>query len=479
MNSALFDRQATGGVVARNGFEYQDAFLLEHIPRFLAQGAFSQTVSELLGDVEIRYFRPGGGTYCVLYEAKRHQLTKTELWAEVAHFRELHEKSPAEYVQFVLLCGDFVREYQPFFGKLNRYRGPAVALNADSSIRATAEADILDTIVKLGQTPEMARFVLDRLSFVQYLDDNVDAGFGTRLEEHLPSLNMSRRETTAFRAKCKELVDTSVKGIVTRRDLEAALVDYAPSVADEWRVTPSDLHLAPAGYELGPLALDVSVFNGPERGSLGQAAWVQLQQRFGEVGDFLHATRRRRGVRLSAKHRMSLACLLGYCFSATRNFTLTLEHNDQLYDTSVHDKAPGPFFMVSEDAPSTLGVEGVASISFPNGSNADVVANSSAFGLSNSPKLSLVSSAVVTDIASLNTAVSEAKIALAAFRGRHQLRRVHLFIKAPAIFAIGLGHRLNGVGCIQLYDWDQARYIPTVQLDRASMPEATGPRVEA
>ncbi|WP_175720171.1 dsDNA nuclease domain-containing protein [Burkholderia anthina] len=466
MSSPLFDRQATGGVVARNGFEYQDAFLLEHIPRFLAQGAFSEIVSELLGDVEIRYFRPDGGTYCVLYEAKRHQLTKAELWAEIAHFRELHEKSPTEYVQFVLLCGDFVGEYQALFGKLNRYRGPAVALNADSSIRATAEADILDTIVKFGQTLEMARFVLDRVSFVQYRDDNVDAGFGTQLERHLPSLNMSRRETAAFRTKCKELVDISVKGIVTRRNLETALAEYAPSVADDWRATPSDLHLAPAEFELGPLALDVSAFNGPERRSLDQAAWVQLQQRLGEIGNFLHASRGRRGVRLSAKHRMSLACLLGYCFSATRNFTLTLNHNDQVYDTSVHDKAPGPFFTVSEDALSTLGGEGVASISFPNGSNADVTANASALGLSNSPKLSLVSASVVTDIASLNTAVNEAKIALAEFRGRHQLQRVHLFIKAPAMFAMGLGHRLNGVGCIQLYDWVEEKYIPTVQLDQ-------------
>lgn len=464
MNSPLFERQATGGVVARDGFGYQDAFLLEHIPRFLAQGAFSQAVSELLGDVEIRYFRPGGGTYCVLYEAKRHQLSKVELWAEVAHFRELHEKSPDEYVQFVLLCGDFVGEYQALFRKLERYRGPAVALNADSSVRATAEAEILDTMVKLGQTPEIARFVLGRVSFVQYSDDNVNAGFGTRLEEYIPSLNMSRLETTAFRAKCKELVDTSFKGVVTRKDIEAALVACAPSVAQEWRATPSDLQLAAAGFELGPLAQDVTEFNGPGRGRLGQAAWDQLQVRLGEVGHFLHATRARRGVRLSAKHRMSLACLLGYCFSATRNFTLTLEHNDQLYDTSKHDKSLGPFFTVIEDAPSTLGIEGVASISFPNGSNADVAANAHAFGLEGSPKLSLVSTAVVTDIASLNTAVSEAKVALAEFRGRHQLQCIHLFIKAPAMFAMALGHRLNGVGRIQLYDWDQGNYIPTVQL---------------
>ncbi|ASC67269.1 hypothetical protein B9P52_24640 [Achromobacter denitrificans] len=464
MSSALFDRQATGGVTARNGFDYQDAFLLENIPRFLAQGAFSQAVSELLGDIEIRYFRPGGGTYCVLYEAKRHQLTKAELWEEVAHFQELHKKSPDEYVQFVLLCGDFVGEYQALFNKLDRYRGPAVALNADSSVRATAEADILDTIVRLGQPADMARFVLDRVLFVQYSDNNVDAGFGTKLEVHLPRLDMTRQETAAFRARCKQLVDASVKGVVTRKDIEAALVECAPSVAAQWRATPSDLQLAPEGFELGRLTMDVTSFNGPDRGTLGHAAWEQLRQRLVEVGGFLHASRGRRGVLLSGKHRMSLACLLGYCFSATRDFTLALEHNGQLYDTSLHERAPGQFFCAQEDPPSTLGLEGVASISFPNGSNADVAANASAFELEKSPKLSLVSASVVTDITSLNTAVNEAKVALAEFRSRHQLQVMHLFIKAPAMFAMALGHRLNGVGRIQLYDWDQTKYIPTVQL---------------
>lgn len=464
MNSALFERQATGGVVARNGFEYQDSFLLEYIPCFLAQGAFSQAVSELLGDVEIRYFRPGGGSYCVLYEAKRHQLTKAELWAEVARFQEVHQKSPDEYVQFVLLCGDFVGEYQALFNKLTRYRGPAVALNTDSTVRNEAEAEILDTIVKHGQTPEMASFVLNRVSFVQYSDDNVDAGFGTQLEKCLPTLDMSRRETAAFRVKCKELVATSFKNVVTRKDLETALVDSAPSVAAQWRVTPTNLQLTSPTFELGSLTLDVSTFNGPDRRNISEAKWNQLQQDLVEIGDFLHTSRVRRGVHFLAKHRMSLSCILGYCFSATRNFTLRLDHNDHLYDTSMHDRVPEPFFSIQEDPPYTADLDGVVSISFPNGSNTDVAVYTKQLGLDSLPKLSLLSTAVVVDITSLNTAVHETKVALAEFRGKHQLKRLHLFIKAPSVFAIALGHRLNGIGTIQLYDWDIDRYVATIQL---------------
>ena len=464
MNSPLFQPQALGGVVARGGFEYQDAYMLESIPRLLADTAFSHAVSELLGDIEFRFFRPGGGTYCITYEAKRHQLSKVDFWSEVAHFKELHDAAQDEYVQFVLLCGGFVGEFAPLFNKLARYRGPAEALNQDSSIRIAAAADIVDSIVKVGQTPELAKFVLERVAFVQYSDAQVEASFGMNMGKHLPELDLRRQEEAAFRAKCKELVAQSVKGVVYRRDLEHGLMDSVPGVAERWRATPSTLQLSGQGFDLGPLGLDVSTFNGPGRGTVGQAAWEQLQHRLAEMGKFVLASRPRRGIRLSAKHRMSAACLLGHAFSATGDFTLTMEHNDQLFDTSVHERAKEKFFADHESPSASAGQEGVVAISFPNGSNADVDFQAKAFGLVSSPKLSLVSGSVVSDIATLNRAVHETKVKLAEFRGRYQLSCVHLFIKAPSVFAMALGHRLNGIGVIQLYDWDQGKYIPTVRL---------------
>lgn len=464
MNSPLFQSQALGGVVARSGFEYQDAYLLESIPRLLAATAFSHAVSELLGDLEFRYFRPGGGTYCITYEAKRHQLSKVEFWSEVAHFKELHDAAQDEYVQFVLLCGGFVAEFAPLFNKLARYRGPAEALNQDSSIRIAAAADIVDSIVKLGQTSELATFVLERVAFVQYSDAQVGAGFGATMGNYLPELDLRRQEEDAFRAKCKELVAQSVKGVVYRKDIEQALMDSVPGVAERWRAKPSALQLSDLGFALGPIGLDVTAFNGPNRGTAGQTAWEQLQRSLAEMGKFVLTSRPRRGISLTAKHRTSTACLLGHTFSATGNFTLTMEHNGQLFDTSVHTQAKEQFFADYESAVTSTGLEGVVSISFPNGSNADVDAQAEAFGLDTSPKLSMTSSSVVSDIATLNRAVHEAKVKLAEFRGQHQLRCIHLFIKAPSVFAMALGHRLNGIGAIQLYDWDQGKYIPTVRL---------------
>jgi len=53
----------------------------------------------------------------------------------------------------------------------------------------------------------------------------------------------------------------------------------------------------------------------------------------------------------------------------------------------------------------------------------------------------------------MNLAVHEAKAALVGFREAHQLEKLHLFMRAPSHFAMAVGHRLNGLGTIQLYDW--------------------------
>lgn len=466
MTAPMFQPQATGGGVARDGFDYQDAYLLQHIPLFLSQGAFSHAVSELLGDIEVRYHRLGGGTSCVLYEAKRPQLSKAALWAEIARFVEVHKAAPDEYVRFVLVCGDFAGELKPLLRKLDRYRGPGESLNDDSSIRVSAEADIEATIVALGQTQEVARFVLERVSFVKYSDANVSGAFGTLLTTHLPTMgDMRIGDVAAFQGRCKELVSRSAKGLVSRRALEDALVAFAPGLAAAWLGTATRLQLLP---EVSPgiedLALNVGAFNGPQRGTLGAAKWAELQSQLDAVGQFLLDSRERRGVLLSAKQRMSLACVVGYCFSATRGFTLQAEHNGRILDTANHERSDAKFFDASEDVPDPTGDEGIACVSFPYPGKEDVLAAAVGLGRSSAPKLFLASSAALTDVDVLNTAVNEAKAALTAFRSRRRLSRLHLFIKAPSVFAMALGHRLNGVGVLQLYDWVDGSYQPTAEL---------------
>lgn len=466
MTAPLFQRQSTGGVVARDGFDYQDAFLLQHIPLYLSQSAFSHAVSELLGDIEVRYHRDSGGTFCVLHEAKRNQLTKSDFWAEVTRFHELHLEAPDEYVRFVLVCGDFNGDFDPLFRKLERYRGPADSLNTDSSIRASAEADIEATIVGLGQTVDVARFVLERVSFLKYSDANVDGAFASMLATHLPTMaDMRVGEVNTFRGRCKELVDGSTKGLISRRSLETALVESAPDLASAWLDTATKLRLLPEpASKFEELSVDVGAFSGPSRGVLAASEWMKLQEQLTATCQFILSSRERRGVLLSAKQRMSLACTVGFCLSATRGFTLQMEHNGQVLDTARHERSGDKFFEISEDVPGHAASHGVACISFPYTGRDDVLTAARGLGLEAAPKVFLESSAALTTISVLNAAVHEAKAALVAFRSRHQLSGVHLFIKTPSVFAMAIGHRLNGVGTLQLYDWVDGSYQPTAEL---------------
>jgi len=465
LNSPLFERQATGGVVARQGFEYQDAFLLEQLPALLSHGAFSHLVSECLGDIEFRYHRPGGGTFCAAIEAKREQLSVNEVWAEVARFEEMHDAAPDEFVRFQLVCGDYSGVFDPLFNKLKRLHGVAASLNPDSAVLTAAQQEVEDTIVAMGQTAATARFVMERVSFIKYSDGNVSGAFAAALSQHLPSLDdMGGKQRTAFETRCRTLVNESVKGVVHRRDLEAALLESTPGLAADWLASPTQVQLRPTrSPTIEELWLDVGRFNGDDRGQLGSQAWTDLQSQLKGVAQFVQATRARAAVALSAKQRMSLAATVGYCFSATRGFTLQMEHNaGAAFDTAEHDRAAGPFFTSAEGAGSSD--EGVVSISFPYSGQADVAAAAAGLGLLNAPQLHLESAGVIDGLPALNTAVHEAKAALVAFRSARQLRRVHLFVKAPSVFAMALGHRLNGVGPVQLYDWVVNAYQPTALL---------------
>ncbi|MDZ4313796.1 MAG: SAVED domain-containing protein [Azonexus sp.] len=286
------------------------------------------------------------------------------------------------------------------------------------------------------------------------------------MAKQLPALaDMRGGEISAFRTRCKELVDTSTKGLVSRAALEQVLVESAPSVSAAWLATATELELIAQGATMfEDMTLDVSRFSGASRGALGAAAWGEFQRQLTDFGDFLQGSRARRALRLSAKQRMSLACVVGYALSATHGFTLQMDHNGQVFDTASHERAGEKFFELSEVLPDQAGDEGVASISFPYPGKDDVLAATARFGLDAAPKLFLAGSAAVTDINVLNTAVNEAKAALVAFRSRHRLQRVHLFVKAPSVFAMALGHRLNGVGVVQLYDWVEIGYQQTGEL---------------
>ncbi|MES3013181.1 MAG: dsDNA nuclease domain-containing protein [Pseudomonadota bacterium] len=462
MTAGLLESESTGGAVARGGFEYQDAFVLQHLPRWLAQGAFSHVVSEAVGDVEVCYHAPGGGILRVLHEAKDYALTSTQFWAEIARFEQVHETSPAEFPRFALVCRDFKSVTAPLVAMIGRLRGVGASFDGDSVMLANARREIVEWVTGKGQSEATAQFVIDRVEFVTYGAEHADAAFAGEVEKHLPALNLRTSEVAALRDQCKVLVAGSSLGPVHRASIETAVINRQGDQAGTWATTPTAVLLVNQCVNLEHLGVNVTDFTGPQRSQRSASDWSTLSAALTGIGDFIKASRPRRCVALDGKQRMSVACLVGYALSATRGFLLDIEHNGHHYRTDNHDKASGTFF----DQPVEIGAgtkQGVVCIGFPTAVGADVAAVAGG-ALMSLPRLELSSGNAIAGMATLNLAVAEAKQALMRFRSAHELELVHLFIKAPSAFAMTLGHRLNGVGCIQLHDWVDGCYVQTATL---------------
>lgn len=462
MTSKLLAPTSTGGAVARTGFGYQDAFVLQNLPAWLAQGAFSQVVSESIGDVEVCYFSLDEVRRRA-YEAKDYQLTESQFWAEIRDFEAMHKASPSEYVEFVLVCAGFNSVVSPLVNKLERLRGVGTSYSSSSPIVADARDDIVNWIQSKGHDVAFAQFVIDRVWFMTFSSDSADTSFGGMVERHLPTIDLSGKQAAQLREHYKALIAQSCDAPVSRADLEQGITTVLQGDADSWLNTPTEVHLVQGSQGMEELALENGKFAGTERADRTPAEWAQLQNASEKVADFIKVSRPRCTVSFDGKQRMSLACVLGYAFSAVKGFTLAVRHNGNVYRTDDHSMASGPFFEDVPTADAGKGEDGVVCVGFPTPIGRDVA--SGTVGIpSAAPSLVLVSSLAITDIATLNQAVAHTKSQLVKFRSDRQLTTLHLFLKTPSFFAMVLGHRLNGLGRIQLYDWIDGRYVRTVVL---------------
>ncbi|MES2784732.1 MAG: dsDNA nuclease domain-containing protein [Pseudomonadota bacterium] len=461
MNSGVFSREATGGAVARGGFEYQDAFVLQNLPKWLAQDAFSHVVSETRGDVEVCYFSGSDVVLRSLYEAKGYELAASAFWSELADFKKIHHESPTEYVRFGLVCRSFVAAVEPLLNMLERLRGVLTSHPASSPVVRDARDQIATWMAGKGRGA-IAEFVMDRVEFIEFADEAAEPAFAGEFDRMFSVLDLRATERTALKDQFKALIATSSQGPLHRDNLERAICFVSTAAKSTWITTPRRLQLASGGME--DLRVPLEAFDGTERANLGPGDWRALQERIATLAQFLSGSSDRRQISVDGKHRMSASCTLGYQLSAVRGFHLQVHHNGAVYRTDLHDAEPDEFFAAAQTAGELNGTEGVVCIGFPTPVGGDLNAS----GIPNLQKLArldLVSSGVINGMPTLNAAVRQAKTAMVRFRSEHGLSTLHLVVKAPSVFAMILGYRLNGVGRIQLYDWADSTYKPTALLE--------------
>lgn len=463
MTVSLLEKESTGGVTARVGLEYQDAYVLQNLPRWLSQSAFSHFVSEAAGDVEVCYFGRAGGMRRLMVEAKNHELTANAFWDEIKRFKQAHEASEQEFVRFALVCRGYNGKTSPFVAKLDRLRGVGASYQPDSVLLERDRQEVMTWAAKHNRSEELADFALRHVVFETYADESADNAFAGEIAQHLPTIDLSGRQAARLRDLFKEHINKSSSCPVHRKQLEADICEVMGEARGDWLSTPTRIHLHSRDSTLSQLTLPADSLVGPARSSKGAADWQELAAAAHEMADFMSRCTERRTVIVDGRQGMSAACVLGHAFRATSRFTLHVEYSGGVYRSDVYNQANGPFFQASLEATEVAAVHGVVSISFTTAVGTDLGLGVSAVeGL---PRLTLDSGRAVTSQAEMNLAVAEAKAALVKFRSERRLQVIHLFIKGPSVFPILLGHCLNGICKVQLYDWVDGCYRATALLD--------------
>ena len=463
MSASLLEKQSTGGAIARVGFEYQDAFVLRSLPLWLSQSAFSHFVSESIGDIEACYFSSEKTLQRVMYEAKNHPLSPAKFWEEISRFKQAFDIPSNDFTRFGLVCPSYSSTLDPFFADIERIRGVGSSYSANSVVLQTSRQEIINWCTEKGYEASLAEFALDHVDFLSFTEDDNDSIFIGQITENLPVIELLPRDIKNLREQFKHLISRSSFSPIYRKELEKLILLALKEDKNLWLSNPIKINLS-SSIQYQELHLNISDFNSPNRSQKTSSDWENLVQQAISVGEFIHNCGERRTILIDGKQRMSSACMLGYIFSATRNFLLEIEHNSIFYRTDNHHKKDGTFFNKLESYEQQGETEAIVTIGFPTSIGRDIESTSS-FGIRDLLKLNLESTNVIDSIETLNLAVREAKSALVSFKSNNQLSKLHLFIKAPSLFAMVLGHRLNGICDIQLYDWIDGQYIPTAELN--------------
>lgn len=459
MSASLLEKQSTGGAIARVGFEYQDAFVLRNLPLWLSQSAFSHIVSEALSDVEVCYFSSEKSLH-VLYEAKNHTLTAPEFWNEIRRFKNLFDTHPRPLIGFYLVCPSYNTVITPLISKIDRLRGVGSSYDDDSSVLVNSCSEYLDWCIGKKIDLSLAKFALDYVGFITFNAEDSESIFLSEIQDTL-NIELLRSQVKHLRDQFKTLISRSSFGPIYRKDFENIICITLGDDKSQWLSNPIRIHLSDSS-SYHELNLDISEFNGPDRVRRTSNDWNNLIKNAVSIGDFIHSSGDRRTLLIDGKQRMSTACMIGYVFSATRNFLLEIEHNGLAYRTDDHKQKEGQFFNKIDSVELQGETEAIVTIGFPTAIGKDI--ESTINELKSLPRLNLESSHAIDNMETLNLAVREAKSALVSFKSENKLTKLHLFIKAPSVFAIVLGHRLNGVCNIQLYDWIGGEYKPTAYL---------------
>jgi len=471
--------EASGGIVAQDGFQYQSALISSEVPRLLRYDGFTEMIEESLGDWEVKVYVPSRGLGIHFVEFKNHQVSPSEFWKEIARFRATYEAAPGTFLRYELVCAGVAPSLASIVNGLERLRKTIPFYGCASSVAAASREEFTERVLKHGESTETADFLLHSVDIQTQARDTAEYAF-----EHF-----QRNASEAFPCFAELVVPRDARGshdavaqlvahrrgqVILRRELQDAFWHQgveAHKPVEAIRLHTKHTDCADA-TEVGDLVLDWHrVFGGNSRDFPPPPVWQKMVvDELTALARWVNEHGRGRRIRLTGHRRLSTSVAVGRAFPSVGGFTIDVEARGGVWasDDYAVDGTPDPWDVELIEGEGEQNAGLVVGIGLMTDLRKDVHAFARC-ALSGMSVLTLTSQLPLQTGGDVNAAVNSAKARIRELAGRYPGACIHLFLACPAQFAIFLGHRLNAVGAVQCYEWQTTGvYVPTCLLEAGS-----------
>jgi hypothetical protein len=253
---------------------------------------------------------------------------------------------------------------------------------------------------------------------------------------------------------------------VAKMVLSRHITNYSPALAiDRVAIQFSTRELLPPGEE-DLLQVDATGLFRDNSGLGSDANWRRVERGLVEIKEALAGALGRPRLLVHGSKHLTAAYILGYVFCRASGFNLEIRQRNEYWKTDLLLPGDGPFATTRTEGSldsSLLAVEVTATGKSVSGS---VHRYLQLNGISPQQFISFIPKEGFTAVDN-GLAVGMAiqiRRELEGVVGRNQIDGIHLFGAVPQSLALMIGHHLNALPPVQLYEFDGLNYHPSIRL---------------
>jgi SMODS-associated and fused to various effectors sensor domain len=475
-NGSLLSPEATGGIIAGKGFDFQTRYAACHLPIWLTENSFHQLFFEGTGDIDIRFVELGKSSRNHI-QVKDHEVLPAELKLVLEHFKNLDSSLPEVYKRFTLACPSLSATLRPIESGLSRLRGAAPFYDDMPGALSPTKQDLDDRLRKRG-LGDFIDFIHSKVFFEighgdLCHDDRAVELFIARLLKHPEYAGKLRAMVQPAFAQVMNVV-TSSKGIVLDR---AAIEEVLRSAIvtdpiDEERITVWVQNWTQESFApLADYALDwSSYFDRTSRHVPTLEIWnSELLPELASLKKKILLEKPTRVIRFRGKCALSTGIAMGAIFPAVGGWVFEIPQPPSSSDWRSDATPTSHYDLHVETIDGDLdGLDIVLGLNIKGDGRGDImryVESTSSrprlFAFMSPPTQGAESIVGAGDACAFSLAVRDY---LGQLLKKHQLRKTRIFFYGPFALSVFLGQQLTSVGEVQLFEYQDPGYVPSCTL---------------